>query len=252
MSLYAKSAHFGSSLSCVELLDAILEISNIRPDTVDCENRDRLIFSKGHAAMGVYASYEAWGLVPTDAINNYLVNGTSLWGHVTRTSLVPAIDASTGSLGHGLGLAAGRALGARLRRWRCKCYCVLSDGECDEGSIWEAALFASHHQLANLTAIIDYNKVQSIGSVVDVMNLEPFAAKWRAFNWHVSEVDGHDCGALRNLLGLQTLKPHVIIAHTTKGKGVPRIEGTVASHYHPATQEDIAVLTASETQCVLR
>lgn len=252
MSLSARSAHFGSSLSCVELLDAMVAASDVRIDTAQRTDRDHIVVSKGHAAMAVYATYEAWGLIPTSAIENYLKDGSELWGHVTRTPGYPVIDASTGSLGHGLGHAAGRALGARLRDWRFRSFCLLSDGECDEGSIWEAALFAAHHGLSKLVAIIDFNKIQSIGSVSDVLALEPFAAKWRAFGWHASEVDGHDCDAIAGALELRPSTPHVIIAHTVKGKGVPRIEGMVSSHYHPAASEDLALLTAAETSCEKR
>ncbi|MET4388009.1 transketolase [Bradyrhizobium sp. F1.4.3] len=249
MSLSAKSAHFGSSLSCVELLDAVLAASDIRADSVERNDRDRIVVSKGHAAMAVYATYEAWGLVPADAIENYLKDKSDLWGHVTRTPLCPAIDASTGSLGHGLGQAAGRALGARLRGWKHRTFCVLSDGECDEGSTWEAILFSAHYKLENLTALVDFNKIQSIGSVSDVMELEPFAEKWRSFGWHATELDGHDHASLLNALEMRPQKPHVIIAHTVKGKGVPHIEGTVGSHYIPATAADLALLKAAEASC---
>lgn len=251
MSMSAKSAHFGSSLSCVELLDAILAASNIRLDTANRLERDHIVVSKGHAAMAVYATYEAWGLIPASAIENYLKDGSELWGHVTRTPQHPVIDASTGSLGHGLGQAAGRALGARLRDWRFRSFCVLSDGECNEGSVWESALFGAHHMLNNLVAVIDFNKVQSLGNVSDVMALEPFAAKWQAFGWQASEVDGHDSAAVTNALELGTSKPHVVIAHTVKGKGIPRIEGMVSSHYHPATYDDLALLKAVEESCAL-
>jgi transketolase len=249
MSLSAKSAHFGSSLSCVEILDSILAASDVRPGSVDRNDRDRIVISKGHAAMAVYATYEAWGLVPGDAIENYLKDGTGLWGHVTRTPLCPAIDASTGSLGHGLGQAAGRALGAKLRSWKHRTFCVLSDGECDEGSTWEAVLFSAQFNLDNMTALVDYNKIQSIGSVSDVMELEPFAQKWQSFGWHATELDGHDHAALSNALELRPNKPHVVIAHTVKGKAVPRIEGTVSSHYIPATVDDLALLRDAEASC---
>jgi transketolase len=252
MSISARSAHFGSSLSCVELLDAIVAASDIRIETAQRTDRDHIIVSKGHSAMAVYATYEAWGLIPTSAIENYLKDGSELWGHVTRTPGYPVIDASTGSLGHGLGHAAGRVLGTRLRDWRVRSFCLLSDGECDEGSTWEAALFAAHHRLNNLVAIIDFNKIQSLGNVSDVIALEPFAAKWEAFGWHANEVDGHDRDAITNALELRPSRPHVIIAHTVKGKGVPRIEGTVSSHYHPATAEDLALLAAVETSCAKR
>jgi transketolase len=243
MSHRSKSAHFGSSLSAVEILDTVLSVSNIRPATADRADRDRLVVSKGHAAMVTYAVLEAWGLIASSAIEQYLDDGSVLWGHVTQTSHFPAIDASTGSLGHGLSIATGLALGARLRAWNNRVYCLLSDGECDEGSTWEAILFAGHNRLDRLCAIVDYNKIQSIGAVKDVLELEPFAAKWESFGWRAVEVDGHDCVALQAALALLPaknvdLRPLVLIAHTIKGKGVPRIEGTVASHYIPALAGD--------------
>jgi len=239
----AKSAHLGSSLSCVEILNAIVAVSNIRPDTLRSIDRDRLIMSKGHAAMGYYAVMAAYGLIEPDHLANYLGNSTALWGHVTRTPQVPVIDASTGSLGHGMGLTVGYALAYRLRGWTGRSFCVLSDGELDEGSTWEAAMFAGARQLDSVTAVIDYNKIQSLERVVDVMDLEPLADKWRSFRWHVSEVDGHDLSALGDALSSDSGdRPRLIIAHTTKGKGIERLENTVESHYRPATDADVDVL----------
>ena len=142
ISYAAKSAHLGSSLSSVEILDAIIGASGVSAGTVEAPDRSRLVMSKGHAAMAFYAALEAWKLIPRIHLDHYLEDGTSLWGHVTRSPDVPAIDVSTGSLGHGLSLTVGYGLGYRLRGWRSRLFCVLSDGECDEGSTWEAALFA--------------------------------------------------------------------------------------------------------------
>jgi len=159
---------------------------------------------------------------------------------VSRAADVPAIDVSTGSLGHGLGLAVGYALGYRLRQWQAATFCVLSDGECDEGSTWEAAMFAGHHRLDKLFTIVDYNKIQSLDRVSVILELEPFADKWRSFGWSVAEVDGHDVAQIDAALeGDRDARPLVILAHTVKGKGIPRIEDTVASHYHPAKAEDL-------------
>jgi transketolase len=239
VSYLAKSAHLGSSLSCIEILDCIIRASGLTPENMTAPHRPRLVMSKGHAAMAFYAALEAWGLIPKTHLDRYLQDGTALWGHVTRSSAVPAIDVSTGSLGHGLGLAAGYALGYRLRGWTARSFCVLSDGECDEGSTWEAILFAGHHRLSNMVAIVDYNKIQSIDRVSNVLELEPFADKWQSFNWTVREVDGHDPWAMDAVLGPPaTERPLVVIAHTVKGKGVPRVENTVASHYHPARESD--------------
>jgi transketolase len=242
LSYSAQSAHLGSSLSVVEILDAVLAASNLRPSTANAPDRDRIVFSKGHAAMAYYGALEAWGLMDPKFLDGYLSDGSVLWGHVSTTKEVPAIDVSTGSLGHGLGLGAGFALGYRLRGWNGRVFCILSDGECDEGAVWETALFAGHHRLERLVCLVDYNKVQSIGRTSEVLDLEPFLEKWAAFRWQALRVDGHDSVALSNALAIPSDgRPRVIIADTVKGKGIPRIENTVASHYHPARPEDVAI-----------
>lgn len=241
MSWRAKSAHLGSSLSVVEILDAVFSASNLRKANASAKNRDRIVFSKGHAAMAYYATLEQYGLVDPALLDDYLQDGTPLWGHVSLTANVPAIDASSGSLGHGLSLACGFALGHRLkRRDDLRVFCILSDGECDEGSTWEAALFAGARKLGSLTAIVDYNHIQSLAATREVLDLEPFADKWRSFGWDAREIDGHDLAALsRALAAPATEAPRVILAHTVKGKGVPRIENTVESHYRPALETDL-------------
>ena len=241
LSYRAKSAHFGSSLSSIEILDSVVRAANIVPAAIASPNRSRLIMSKGHAAMAFYATLEAWGLIAPELLDAYLQDASKLWGHVTRTAAASAIDVSTGSLGHGLGLAVGYALGYRLRRWEARIFCVLSDGECDEGAVWEAALFAGHHCLRQLAVVIDYNKIQSLDHVAAVLDLEPLAAKWRSFRWDVREVDGHDPWAIDAALETTSgTGPLVVLAHTVKGKGIARIENTVASHYHPAQGDDAA------------
>jgi transketolase len=242
LSFYAKSAHFGSSLSCIEILDAILRVANIHPENLTAADRDRLIVSKGHAAMGVYATLEAHGLLSSALLSDYLGEGTALWGHVTRTVAAPIIDASTGALGHGLGLALGYAQAYRLKALPGTVYCVLSDGELDEGSTWEAVLFAGARHFDNLVAMVDYNKIQSLDRVDNVFPLEPLLEKWRAFRWEAERVDGHDSDALLQAISRRTKgKPHVILADTIKGKGVSRIENTVESHYRPALADDAAI-----------
>lgn len=246
----ANSSHLGSSLSCVEILDAAFRASNLRPDTVGSKTRDRIIMSKGHAAMAYYATLVAHDLMSVELLAHYQANGTPLWGHVSQTAAVPAIDSSTGSLGHGLGLAVGHALAYRLKGVNGRQFCILSDGECNEGSVWEAAQFAGHHKLTSVAALLDYNKIQSIGFCADVLNPEPFADKWRSFGWEAIEVtDGHDSDAIFDLLNAPRTKPLVLICHTVKGKGIPRIEATVASHYKPATTDDLAVL--EEALCAI-
>lgn len=238
----AKSAHLGSSLSCVEILDSVMSAAAIAPDELHRPDRSRIIMSKGHAAMGLYAALEAWNLLDRHHLDHYLEDGTALWGHATRTSAAPVVDVSTGSLGHGLGLAVGYGLAYRLRRLPGRIFAVLSDGECDEGSTWEAAHYAGHHKLAQVSAVVDYNKIQSIGRVEDVLALEPFADKWTSFGWDAIEVDGHDADAITAALSREVDRPRVILAHTVKGKGIARIEDTVASHYHPALADDVSEL----------
>jgi transketolase len=244
----SRSAHLGSALSCVEIIDTVLDAAGICASNADAPDRSRVILSKGHAALGLYVALEARGLLPPAALERYLQDGTDLWGHVTRTRIAPAIDMSTGSLGHGLGLAVGYAMGYRLLRHAQAIYCVLSDGECDEGSTWEGALFAAHHGLENLVVVIDYNKIQSLDTVANVLRLEPLADKWTSFGWTALEVDGHDARELATALAAPTGgRPKVIIAHTIKGKGIARIEDTVASHYHPALAGDAALLRPSSS-----
>ena len=229
-----KSSHVGSVLSMADIVAVlygrILRVDPARPDRPD---RDRFVLSKGHAGSGVYAALAERGFFPVEELESHCRNGSRLSGHVSHKG-VPGVELSTGSLGHGLAVATGMALAAKLDGAPYRVFVVQSDGECDEGSVWEAALFASHHCLDNLTLVIDYNKIQSLTSVAATLALEPFADKWRAFGWSAAEVDGHDHVALRDTLERAPLapgKPSVVIAHTTKGKGVSFMENAVLWHY---------------------
>lgn len=229
------SAHIGSVFSCAETLACLYAgILRVRPDEPDWPGRDRFVMSKGHAAAGLYATLAHRGFFPRERLDGYCVDGGSLYGHVTHQG-VPGVDVSTGALGHGLALAVGLAAGAVRMGAHWRVYVLLSDGECDEGSTWEAALLAPAWKLANLTAIVDYNKIQSLGRVSDVIPLEPFAAKWRAFGWDVCEVDGHDVTALLHTVDHvhwpPTERPRCVIAHTVKGKGVSFMEDDLLWHY---------------------
>lgn len=233
MTSSAHSAHVGSSLSAADVF-AVLYGSVLRfdPNRPHWPDRDRLIVSKGHAAAVTYAALSEIGVFGIDELAGYGRNGGRLFGHVT--SEVPGVELSTGSLGHGLPVGVGMALAAKRdgRSWRV--FVVMSDGECDEGSNWEAILFAGHHHLDNLVAVVDYNKIQSLGLVEDTLALEPMADKWRAFGWEVEEVDGHDVSALMPILHEVPRvlgRPTAVIAHTIKGKGVSFMEGQVAWHY---------------------
>lgn len=229
----ARASHVGSCLSIADILavlyGTVMRVDSARPGWAD---RDRLIVSKGHAAAIVYAALAEAGFLPIEELDTYSADGGRLAGHVTKT--VPGVELSTGSLGHGLPVAAGMALAAQRARAPWRSICILSDGELDEGSNWEAVQFAQHFRLSNLVAIIDYNKIQSFGSVAEVSDLHPLADKFRAFNWGVHELDGHDHSALKAALtGPPPLtgRPTVIVAHTVKGKGVSFMEGQLAWHY---------------------
>lgn len=234
MTNMGNSSHIASVLSIADIL-AVLYADSLRvdPKNPTWPERDRFILSKGHAGAGVYAALAESGFFPREKLLTHYQNGSTLSGHVSHKGN-PGVEFSTGSLGHGLSVATGMALGLKRKDLNSRVFCLMSDGECDEGSIWEAAMFASHHKVSNLVAIVDYNKIQSLDSVSKTLGLEPFADKWKSFGWKVIEVDGHDHRQL-----LQTFSdssdlqgsPLVVIAHTTKGKGVSFMENSVLWHY---------------------
>jgi transketolase len=225
------------------LYTQILRIDPLRPDWPD---RDRFILSKGHGAAALYATLAERGFFPRDLLGTYCADGTRLAGHVSHYG-VPGIELSTGSLGHGLSVGCGIAMAGKSDALDYRTFVLLSDGECDEGSIWEAALFAPHHALDNLVAIVDYNKIQSFGSVKEVLDLEPLADKWRSFGWGVREVNGHDTKEVAELLRdlpFAKGRPSALIAHTIKGKGVRFMEGALAWHYRSPNADQLAVALA--------
>jgi len=234
MTRTGNSSHVGSCLSVADLLAVLYTgILNVNPKKPNDPNRDRLIFSKGHAAAALYATLAEVGFFKPDRLRSFYQDGTSLAGHVTCAKN-PGIELSTGSLGHGLGVAAGRAKALKMDKSNSRVFVILSDGECDEGSVWEAVLFAAHHQLDNLVVIVDYNKIQSLDHVDKTLRLEPFAAKWRAFGWNAKEINGHDHSSLRVTLRgipLSKGKPSAVLAHTIKGRGVSFMENSVLWHY---------------------
>jgi transketolase len=249
----AGSSHVGSSLSTADILAVLYgRVLNITPETADEPGRDRFILSKGHGCAGVYAVLAERGFFPLEWLESFHVDGSILAGHISHRG-VPGVEASTGSLGHGLSIGAGLALAGLQDNNPYRVFVLLSDGECDEGSVWEAALFAAHHRLENLVAIVDYNGIQSLGKVCDVLELEPFADKWRAFGWETVEIDGHDLGAIVHALRATTTttsQPTCIIAKTTKGKGVSFMENTVLWHYRSPSSEDLelALLELGDTE----
>jgi len=213
------------------LYTCILRVDPSQPQWPD---RDRLIVSKGHAAAAVWAVLAERGFFPMGWLDSFYQDGSHLAGHVT--SGVPGIEVSAGSLGHGLSVGCGMALAGRRSHTRYRVFVLLGDGECDEGSVWEAAMFAPHHKLDNLVAIVDYNKIQSFGTVEEVLNLEPLAGKWESFGWAVREIDGHDVNQIESVLAsvpFEEGRPSCIIADTIKGKGVSFMENLLAYHYKP-------------------
>jgi transketolase len=239
----ADASHIGTCLSMADILavlyDAVLRIDPAQPDWVD---RDRFILSKGHGAAALYAVLAERGYFPMQWLDTYCQNDSHLTGHITSHA-VPGVDVSTGSLGHGLAIGCGLALASKRDRRPYRVFVMLSDGECDEGSTWEAALFAPHHRLDNLVTIIDYNKIQSFGSVKEVLDLEPLADKWRSFGWVTREIDGHDYAQIESTLGsipFEPGKPSCVIAHTVKGKGVSFMENQLAWHYKSPNDDQLA------------
>ncbi|MBL8918790.1 MAG: transketolase [Myxococcaceae bacterium] len=228
----ANASHIGSALSVTDVLAVLYGgVLRVDPAAPLSPDRDRLVFSKGHACTALYAALANRGFFPMAWLETFSADGSRLLAHVS--SEVPGVELSTGSLGHGLSVACGLALSLRARRAPSRVYAVLSDGECDEGSTWEAALFAGHHRLENLTVIVDANGIQSFGKVSEVLELEPFLDKWRAFGFDALEVDGHDHGALGRALASDPgrTKPRAVIARTVKGKGVDYMEGRLEWHY---------------------
>lgn len=229
----AKSGHPGGSLSAVEILVTLYwDVLRHNPADPAWSDRDRFILSKGHAAPVLYAVMAECGYCPVEELKTLRKLGSPFQGHPDRRFL-PALEASTGSLGEGLSLALGMGAAARLDKASWRTYVVLGDGECQEGQVWEAAMFGAHHRLSNVCAIVDYNKIQLDGFVKDVMELEPFAAKWAAFGWNVIEADGHDVAALQAAFAKAadfTAGPSVVIAHTVKGKGVSFMENNPKYH----------------------
>jgi transketolase len=237
MVYHARASHLGGCLSIADIL-ACLYWDTLRID--HAERRDRFILSKGHGAAILYAALAERGFFPVEELATYCALNSRLTGHVT--SGVPGVELSTGSLGHGLPVGCGMALANKRDRSPARTVVLASDGELDEGSNWEAILFAAHHELDNLLLIVDYNRIQSFGRVREVLDLDPLGDKFRAFRWAVREVDGHAMGQLADTLGnlpLEPGKPGVVIAHTQKGKGVSFMEGDLSWHYRSPTEEQL-------------
>ncbi|MBI4689210.1 MAG: transketolase [Nitrospirae bacterium] len=234
----ANVGHIGSALSIADIITALYGNVLSIPDPDD-PDRDRFILSKGHAAMAVYAALFLKGWLTEDDLNTFCTDGTLLGVHPEH--MLRGVDFSTGSLGHGLSIGTGAALAARLQRSSRRVFVLVSDAECNEGSLWEAVMFAGHHRLSNLIAIIDLNGQQAFGYTEQVIDLSPMAEHWRVFGWDVHEVDGHKVEEMNSVIaGLDTLSgpPHVVVAHTIFGKGVSYMEKEIKWHYSPMSDAE--------------
>lgn len=239
-------SHIGAVLSVADILAVLYaEVLKYDSENPESDERDRFVLGKGHAGAAVYAALSECGFFPVEELKTHYADGSRLSGHVSHA--VPGVDFSTGSLGHALPAAAGMALAAKKDGKNHRVFTVLGDGECDEGSVWEAALFANHYRLSNLVAIVDHNHMQSLDFCENTLELEDFGAKWRAFGWRVTELDGHNHEELKAAL-LNTdnpeNKPTVIIANTVKGKGISFMENDILWHYrfpHDGWEYDCAV-----------
>lgn len=240
----AGSGHIAPSFSCVEILVALYyKILKFDPKNYKSVDRDRFILSKGHACAALYTILAEKGLIEKDKLSTFCKCGSILGGH-PETHLVPGVEMSTGSLGHGLSFGAGVAFAGKLDKKDYRVFTLLSDGECQEGNIWEAAMFASHHKLDNLIAIIDKNNMQSLDKTENVLSLQPFADKWKSFGWNVREIDGHNISEIVNALEsipFTKNKPSVVIADTIKGKGISFMENVPIWHYRLPNKEELKI-----------
>ena len=242
MSYQAGTPHLGSSLSCVDILVALYwGAASIDPRDPSNSSRDRIILSKGHAATALYATLAERGFFPLGLLDTYAEHGSRLPEHPSP-GCVPGVEVASGSLGHGLPLGLGMALAGRILGQPFQVFVVMSDGECNEGSVWEGAMFAAAQRVASLTVIIDYNKWQATGRSDEVMALSPLREKWEAFGWDAREVDGHDLEALLRTLNPshpRAAKPLAVIAHTVKGRGVSFMEDDNNWHYRIPSCEEV-------------
>src|SRR5579859_1753458 len=242
MSHAAQAAHLASSLSCADVLTAAYwQVLNIDPKRPNVPLRDRFILSKGHAAAALYTTLAMKGYFPFEELDTYCKDGGRLAEH-PPANLLPGVEAATGSLGHGLPLGCGMALSGRIKGESFRVYALLSDGENNEGSVWEAAMFAAAQKLDNVCVVVDYNKWQATARSDETLMLAPLCDKWTAFGWDAREIDGHDVGALAD--AMQRLpngsgKPVALIAHTVKGKGVSFMEDDNNWHYRAPTAEEV-------------
>ena len=234
--------HIGSTLSLVEIIRVLYDdVLRYRPSEPKWEGRDRFVLSKGHGCLALYVVLADKGFFPVAELDRFCRFESILGGH--PETIVPGVEACTGALGHGLSIGVGMAIAVRNRRRDSRVIVAMGDGEINEGSVWEAAACADKHRLGNLTAIIDYNKIQSAGSVFEIQNMEPLADKWASFGFQVFECNGHDVGELRRVLAeatrISAAQPRVVICHTVKGKGVPEAENNAEWHHRSNMSDDV-------------
>lgn len=239
--------HTPASLSIVEILTVLyFEILNVDPKNPRWPERDRFILSKGHAGVALYAVLAQKGFFDAELLNTFGKFGTILGGHPDMHK-VPGVEASTGSLGHGFPFSVGVALAGKIDKASYRVFTVVGDGECQEGSVWEAAMFAPKHRLDNLVCIVDHNKLQAMDRLDNIVPLAPLAEKWKAFGWAVCEVDGHNVGQLKDVFSRRSIepgKPALIIAHTVKGKGVSFMENVPIWHYRMPGPKELEIAAA--------
>lgn len=237
MNHYSNASHSGSALSIVEILIVLyFKFLNIDPKDPKKDNRDRFILSKGHASTALYSVLAARGFFDKSVLDKFYIDGGIIPGHLDMEA-VPGIDCSAGSLGHGLSVGTGMAVADKYKKSDSKVVVLISDGELNEGSVWEPLLLAPHLKLNNLTVIVDYNKIQSFGITNEVINLEPLDKKLKAFNWEVIEIDGHNYDEIESSLNKKSDRPKIIIAHTIKGKGISFMENKLEWHYRSPNKE---------------
>jgi len=238
----ANASHTGGCLSCLDMVSVLYqEILRIKPNKPKAANRDRFILSKGHTGAVVFATLANKGFFPKSWLDTFCENESKIPGHIDN-HIVPGVELSTGSLGHGLSVGIGMAMSLRYRKIKANVFVLLSDGEMNTGSTWEGVMFASHHKLNNTIAIVDKNKIQSFGRTEDIIDLDPLGRKWKSFGWKVYEVDGHNHKQLKETFlkaKKSKTRPVVIICDTIKGKGLNDMEDKLISHYRPPTDEEV-------------
>lgn len=247
----SRRGHIGSAFSIVEILRVLYEnVLNVNPRNPRWEERDRFILSKGHGCLALYIALAQKGFFDAQSVLSFCQFDSPFGGH-PQYGKVPGVEASTGSLGHGLSIGVGVALNGKIEKKNYQTIVLVGDGECDEGEVWEAALCAAQHQLSRLTVLVDYNKTQCYGRTCDILDLEPFLDKWRSFGFETRDVDGHDLAALRHVLEHRPaggVKPAAVICHTVKGKGCASLEKYPPSHHENKISDDFMALLFKELE----